>query len=451
MKIFAPKSLLARSLLIIVIPLILLQVATSLFFYERHWETVSRRLANIFTGDVSIIIEYLADHQSEEDIEWIRRQAEKEMLLTLTVHKGKSLKHISAPVENNIIVNSLISALENNIKRPFTITVSEDKRSITVELQLEKMVLEITTTSKRLFSATAYVFVAWMVVISLLLFAIATLFMRNQVRAVNRLANAAESFGKGHDVESFKPEGAAEVRKAATAFIIMRDRIKKQIETRTQMLAGVSHDLRTPLTRMKLQLAIMEKSKKSDMQEAIKDMQADILEMEGMLDAYLSFAKGESGEKSTKINVGEIVTNIVGKFKRSIKDKGKGSIDLHIERNIEIPLMPGAFERCFSNVVANAVRYAENVKIRVGQRDDDSIDSQKIEIVIDDDGPGIPVEKREEVFKPFIRLEESRNVETGGIGLGLSIAQDIMRAHGGDISLEQSPMGGLRVRLSFPV
>ncbi|MCP4394191.1 MAG: two-component sensor histidine kinase [Alphaproteobacteria bacterium] len=451
LKRFAPKSLLARSLLIIVIPLVLLQITTSMFFYQRHWETVGRRLANTLTGDIAIILKFMDDYPSKEDMNWIVKYARKNMLLKITLHEGKSLKHISKPTEDNIMINALVYALDNSLRLPFIVNISEDKRNINIQLQLKKDVLDITTTSKRLFSSTAYVFVIWMVGMSLLLFAIATLFMRNQVRAVNRLANAAERFGKGDDVENFKPEGATEVRKAAYAFIVMRDRIKKQIETRTQMLAGVSHDLRTPLTRMKLQLAMMSDVDNEDEKEAIEDLKTDISEMEVMLDEYLSFARGEAGEKAINTNIGELVTNIVSKFRRNKKEEGTGSIDLHIEKNMEIPIMPGAFERCLSNIVANSVRYANNVKIRVGEREDNVIDIKNIEITIDDDGEGIPDEKRQEVFKPFIRLEKSRNSQTGGIGLGLSIAQDIMRVHGGDITLEDSPMGGLRVRLFLPI
>ncbi|NQV46211.1 MAG: HAMP domain-containing protein, partial [Rhodospirillaceae bacterium] len=279
-----------------------------------------------------------------------------------------------------------------------------------------------------------YVFGLGMIGTSLILFAVATIFMRNQVKPIRRLAEAADDFGKGRDVHSFKLEGASEVRQAASAFVAMRDRIQRQISQRTDMLAGVSHDLRTPLTRMKLQLEMAGGG------DGLDDLKGDIAEMEHMLEGYLAFARGEGDEEPRPMDLGALMGGIVQQARR------KGSvIDLHVESDIMVPLRPNAFKRALTNLIENAARYGEHVSVRAGCRED------AIEIIVDDDGPGINAEFRDDVFKPFFRVEGSRNTGTGGVGLGLTIARDVVRGHGGDIELQDSPGGGLRVRIRLPV
>ena len=248
------------------------------------------------------------------------------------------------------------------------------------------------------------------------------------------MAKAADSLGKGHDVENFKPEGATEVRQAALAFLAMRDRIKRQLDERTTMLAGVSHDLRTPLTRMKLQLAMMKKN------DALNDLNQDVLEMENMIEGYLAFARGEGKEPFKKVEVSNLVKKIVQNMR-----KNHPNIDLHVEQKQEIMLRPNDFSRCISNIIGNANRYAKYTKVNIGVR------NNFLEITVDDDGPGIPEKNRNDVFKAFFRLDASRNQQTGGVGLGLTITKDIVIAHGGEITLAESPLGGLRVRLIFPL
>jgi len=294
-------------------------------------------------------------------------------------------------------------------------------------------VLHVITARKKLFSTTTYIFLLWMVGSSLVLFAVATIFMRNQVKPIRRLAEAADDFGKGRDVRKFKPEGATEVRQAAIAFIAMRERIQRHITQRTEMLAGVSHDLRTPLTRMKLQLEMASEA------SGLSDLKDDVSEMEIMLGGYLAFARGEGDENQVLTNLGDFLNVVVSQARR----KG-GIIDLHVEGEINVPVRPKVFKRCLNNMIDNAMRHAEHVSLRVGKRED------FVDIIIDDDGPGIPEESREDVFKPFFRIEGSRNLETGGVGLGLSIARDVVRGHGGDIELDTSPSGGLRARIRLP-
>ena len=273
-----------------------------------------------------------------------------------------------------------------------------------------------------------------MVGVSLVLFAIATLFMRNQVRPLRRLAISADRFGRGLDVPDFKQAGALEVRQAASAFTLMRERIQRQISQRTEMLAGVSHDLRTPLTRIKLQLALM-----TDHPD-IANIQTDINDMETMLEGYLAFARGEGGENAVAVNLGALLDEVVASARRE-----GAAIDLHVEGDMVLPLRRDAFKRALVNLLSNSQRHAEHISVRAGRRNDGVV------ITIDDDGPGIPPDKREEVFRPFYRLDTSRNRETGGVGLGLAISRDVIRGHGGNIALDASPLGGLRVRIRLPL
>ena len=433
LKALLPKSLLGRSLLIILTPLIFLQLVTATVFYDRHWGTITRRLAFSVAGDIGVIVTYLRDHPGPAARAWIVVEASRQMQLELDFADGEIMRNL--PTEDaDFSLEPLSDALKESITLPFQLRSGGDDRSVEIRIQMADTVLIVESPKKRLSSFTIYLFPLWMIGTSLLLFGIATIFMSNQVRAVRRLAIAADSFGKGRDAPWFKPEGATEVRQAAQAFLVMRDRIKRQIDQRTEMLAGVSHDLRTPLTRMKLQLAMMPKDSSND------DLKEDVEEMERMVEGYLAFARGEGSEAMRPTNVSALIEAVVGRFTRN-----GTPVDLHIERGLTLPLRPQAVERCLSNLVSNAVRYADHVAVRVGQRAD------AVEILVDDDGPGIPPDRRADVFRAFFRIENSRNPETGGVGLGLTIARDVARGHGGDIQLADSPLGGLRVRLILPL
>ena len=426
-----PRSLLGRSLMIIVTPLVLLQVISALIFYESHWNKVSLRLARSLAGEVATVVTLLGrdfDNRAETF-----KLAANHMGLGASFKDGDILPNILPSAENDM-ERTLIRALGEYLGRPFHIDARSIDRYVIVKVQLSQGVLDVIVPRKRLFSSTTYVFVLWMVGTSLILLGVATVFMRNQVKPISRLAQAADQFGKGRDVPAFKPEGAREVRQAASAFLAMRERIQRQIGQRTDMLAGVSHDLRTPLTRMRLQLALLDGVDGSD------ELTEDVDEMEHMLEGYLAFARGEAGETPEATNLTELLGGVVAQARR----KG-GAIDLHSEGELMVPLRPDAFRRCVTNLLDNASRYADHVTIRAGTRGD------AIEVTIDDDGPGIPEDSREDVFKPFYRLDGSRNPGTGGIGLGLTIARDVLRGHGGDIDLSTSPTGGLRARLRLPL
>ncbi len=433
-KQFLPKSLLGRTVLIIVTPLVLLQLISATVFYESHWTKVSLGLARGLSGDVAALIELLRQDHSPEGVTAISQLAARTMGLSVKLDRGKILANVPEKQSGNIVDRMFIRSLGEAVQRPFKVDSESLEKHVVVSVQLPEGVFEVIANRKRLFSSTTYIFVLWMVGTSMILFGVAAIFMRNQVRPIRRLAAAADEFGKGRDAPRFKPEGATEVRQAASAFISMRDRIQRQITQRTEMLAGVSHDLRTPLTRMKLQLEMAQDADEMD------PLKQDIADMEHMLEGYLAFARGEGDEPPKPTNLSQMLGDVVVSAKR------KGTeVDLHTEGDIVVPIRPNAFKRCVTNLVDNADRYANTVSVRAGKR------GEAIEITVDDDGPGIPEDKRDDAFKPFFRLDKSRNQGTGGVGLGLTIARDVIRGHGGDISLGESPAGGLRARLTLPI
>lgn len=434
LKRFLPRTLFGRSLLIIVSPLILVQVISTYVFFENHWNTVSRRLAHGLAGDISAVIASMREFPGPENRAAVLELARAHMQLKVTYKEGEILPNTPPPQAGDRLERMLSAALESRVRRPFHIDAVSHPREVEIDLQLQDGVLKVIASRKRLFSSTTYVFVMWMVGSSLILFAVAMIFMRNQVRPIRRLAAAADSFGKGRDVPDFKLRGAVEVRQAASAFNNMRERIRRQINQRTEMLAGVSHDLRTPLTRMKLQLAML-----GDTPEAA-ELKADVAEMEKMVEGYLEFARGEESEAVVPTDLNALLSDVVTGARRA-----GGKIELNADGAMKVPLKPAAFKRCVANVVSNAIRYGENVVIGAARKEG------SIEITIDDDGPGIPEDQMQEVFRPFHRLETSRNVATGGVGLGLTIARDVMHGHGGSITLDQSPAGGLRACLRLPL
>jgi two-component system osmolarity sensor histidine kinase EnvZ len=433
-----PRSLFGRAVLIIVTPMVLLQVISTWVFYDRHYSTVTKRLAQGLAGDIGAIIQIMIRNPGSVEQLQTFRLAYRTMSLSLSFEKDARLPDVT-PTESfgpfaTVLDRRLTAALKGQVERPFLMDTSTFKDQVEIQIQMADGVLRVLAPRDRLFSSTTYIFIMWMVGSSIVLFVVALLFMRNQVRPIRRLALAADSFGKGHDVADFKPEGAAEVRQAATAFLQMRDRIKRQIEQRTAILAGVSHDLRTPLTRMKLQLAMFDKTPEA------ANLETDVAAMERMIEGYLAFARGEGAEQPQPVEISGLLRDVVGQMRRD-----GGVVDLHVEQAMTVPLRPETIRRCLTNLIGNAQRHGEHVSVHAGPRD------KVIEITIDDDGPGILPELREEAFKPFFRIEASRNPETGGVGLGLTIARDVARNHGGDLVLEDAPGGGLRARLWLPV
>ncbi len=349
--------------------------------------------------------------------------------------KGKLPAEIPRPFFG-LLDQTLSSELGKRLEYPFWIDTIGQSKIVEIRVQLEDTIIGIFASRSQTHASNSHLFIVWMFGTSLVLITVAVLFMRNQIKPILRLANAAKQFGMGRPTpQDYKITGAQEVRVASQAFIDMRDRIERHVEQRTTMLAGVSHDLRTILTRFKFQLAMLTESAET------KAMQSDILEMQHMLEDYLAFTKGDNGEATSPTDIMLLLNTIISDAKVLNKNIKLNSEDL----DLRIPLRRNSIKRALFNLITNAARYAENITIST------DIQNERLYIFVDDDGPGIPEAHRENVFKPFYRIDKSRNQNLGNTGLGLSIARDIVHAHGGDIILEDSEPGGLRVIVKIPI
>ena len=433
-KRYLPRSLLGRSLLIIVTPLVVVQLITGYVFYERHWKNMTRRLALGLAGDISLIAEHIRTFPGERNETWILETSRIHTGLIAIYKKGEVLPETPPPQGSAMLDPVLSAALRDLLRRPFQIDTGRDDKQVEINVQLADGVLRILASRKRLWDPTTYLVLFWMVGTSIVLLVIATIFMRNQVMPIKRLAAAAEMFGKGRNVPDFKPAGALEVRQAAVAFNIMRQRIQRQISQRTEMLAGVSHDLRTPLTRMKLELAMLKDT------EAAAELQGDLEEMEHMVEAYLAFARGEAEEEPEAIDLTALIEDVA----RAARRKG-AHVETAVPPKLPATVRTTGMRRCLTNLIDNAASYGRKVRVEARGR------GRSVEITVDDDGPGIPREAREDVFKAFYRIDPSRSPDRAGVGLGMTIARDVVRGHGGEISLADSPQGGLRVSIRLPL
>jgi two-component system, OmpR family, osmolarity sensor histidine kinase EnvZ len=427
-----PKSLLGRSLLMILIPLVALQAVTFQIFYGTHLNIISRRLSSAIAGEVALTLQLMDRYPSREDHEWILDRARERLGLDITLEPDAKLTGVPRVDILGPMDNDLDAALNEAFQAPFAMDWTSDPRSVLISIQVADGVLHVVAPRKRLYSTTIYLFVPWVVGTALLLFAVAALFMRNQVRGIRRLARAAEAFGLGRDIPAIRPEGAIEVRQAAIAFNRMQDRIRRFLAQRTEMLAGVSHDLRTPLTRLRLALVMLPKDEA--WQADVGEMTEDVEEMERMITGYLAFARGEGTEQAKPIDLAAMLTDVATAARR-----GGANIEVSVPDSLTVSLRADAVRRAITNLVDNARRHATRVMLSAVPR------GRSVLVNVDDDGPGIAVDKREDVFRPF------RSGSTHGTGLGLTIARDIVRAHGGDIWLEDSPLGGLRARVRLPV
>ncbi|MFP6688007.1 MAG: ATP-binding protein [Alphaproteobacteria bacterium] len=439
LKRLTPKGMFWRSLLILLIPLVLLQGVVAYIFFERHWDTVSRRLALGLTGDIIYVMRTMQKYPEDEFREWTLRTARREMQINAVFEPGAKLPDVAPELSSSNTDRMLHHALSERLIIPFHIDSRRDDKNISIRIGLQEGVLDILTPRKRMFSTTIYIFVLWMVGTALVVTAVAIFFLRNQIQPIRRLAAAAEAFGKGRSDVEFKPAGASEIRQAAAAFIDMRGRIARHIDQRTEMLAGVSHDLRTPLTRIKLQLAMLRET----MPEAgaeISDLESDIADMEKMIDEYLAFSRGQGAEAPEPVDLSALIGEVVDGARRN-----GAALTLDAGEALTLPLRPNAIKRCLTNLVDNAVRYGENIDVTARRT------GESVEVIVEDDGPGIPPESIDDVFKPFYRLDDSRNPNYAGAGLGLAIARDVARGHGGDIVLETAGSGGLRAVLRLPV
>jgi len=433
-KRWLPTSLFGRSLLIIVLPIALMQLLVTWIFFDAHWQTVTSRLSDGVAGDIAWAVESYTADPRPETLGKIAERAERSMSLSVALMEDKKLPpqqpaSLFAPLDR-----ALDRALSEKLEAPYWYDTVRFPAYVDIRVAVPGGVLRIIAPRDRVYATQGHIFLVWMGMATLLLTSIAILFIRNQVRAIERLADAAETFGKGGDVDDFKPYGAKEVRQAAQAFIAMKNRIQRYVDQRTAMLASVSHDLRTPLTRLKLELALAEPSKR------MEAMKADLSEMEHMIDEYLAFARGEGGEAIETVSLWKLLHG-VGEDAARVGAK----VEINVDAGVDVSARPNAMRRALSNLVMNAAAHAKRITISVVETP-----AGGIEIIIDDDGPGIPPDHYEDAFKPFNRLDESRNQNEKGVGLGLAIARDVARSHGGDLTLDKAPLGGLRAVVRLP-
>jgi two-component system, OmpR family, osmolarity sensor histidine kinase EnvZ len=432
LKRFMPQSLLGRTLLIMLVPLVVVQAVALQMFYGSHLNLVSRRLSGSIAGEIANTVELMNRMPNPADRDIVLEMAREHFLLDMRLEPGAKLElrkrvNVLGPMDDD-----LEAALHENFSIPFTMDWSYDPRSVLIRLQLPDGVLDVEAPRKRLATGTIFLFVGWVVGSSLLLFSIAALFMRNQVRAIRRLARAAEAFGMGRDAPPIRPEGASEVRQAAAAFNRMQERIRRFLVQRTEMLAGVSHDLRTPLTRLRLALAMLPRTE--ELRQDVVEMTADVEEMDRMIAGYLAFARGEGKEQAEPVNLAAMLDDIAAGARRA-----GAQLDLNVPAELTLKLRADAVKRAITNLVDNARRHARHIVLAAVAQ------GRSVLVMVDDDGPGIAADRRESVFRPF------ESGSAGGTGLGLTIARDIVRAHGGEIILEDSPLGGLRASIRLPM
>ncbi len=429
-----PRSLLGRSLLMILVPLVLLQLVALQIYYGSHLNLVYRRLSDSLAGEINFTLALMRRYPGAENRAWIIPLAQNEFDIAMRLEPGAVLHRTGSRV--NVLGpmdDDLETALRQRLTERFSMDWTYESGAVLIRVQQPDGVLDILAPRKRVDLGTIWLFVGWMVGTALLLFGIAALFMRNQVRGIRRLADAVEAFGIGRDPGPVRPEGAVEVRRAATAFNRMQERIRRFLAQRTEMLAGVSHDLRTPLTRMRLALAML--PARAEMAADVAELTADVEEMERMVEAYLAFARGEGAEQAEPVNLSAVLEEVAAGARRA-----GAVVRLDVPEDLTLRLRADAVRRAITNLVDNARRHAHLVVLTAAPAG-----SRGVQVTVDDDGPGIPPERRESVFRPF------ESDAAGGTGLGLTIARDIVRAHGGEIVLEDSPLGGLRARIRLPV
>jgi two-component system osmolarity sensor histidine kinase EnvZ len=424
-----PSSLLGRSLIIVFAPILILVVLTTFIFYQTSWSIISKRLAQSVVADINVIVKLIDQNLKPEAIQI----AKKDFKMDVIYKKDTDLNPLSFRPQRGILTRRLQQSLEE-LERPFFYDLSNLEKGAAIAIQLNNDLLIISVHKDRLYNESAFVFLLWMFFASLILLLLSYLFMKGQIRPLKRLAIIAETLGRGLDAPELKGSGSLEIRQTTNAFNQMRTRIKRFIKQRTDMLAGVSHDLRTPLTRMKLQLSLM----KDD--DAKKELEYDIKEMTAMLNSYVSFVRGETPETIENIQLNNLIKNICQNL-----DREKYEITETYSRKIDTSGRPLQIKRAIQNILDNARRYASKIQIDVSANNDECF------ISISDNGPGIPEKNYEDVFKPFFTLDPSRNKMKGESGLGMTISRDIIRSHGGDIKLSPSSIGGLKTVINLPI
>ncbi|WP_081881320.1 ATP-binding protein [Bosea sp. LC85] len=430
---YMPKGLYPRALVIVIAPVVLLQSVIAYVFMERHWQTVTQRLSSAVSADIAALIDVYESYPQDAQASVLSRIALERLGLDVDIIPDADLPPPGPRPFFSLLDSALSTELSQQVARPFWLDTVGRSSLIEIRVKLGPNVMRVLTRRSQAYASNSHIFLIWMIGTSLILLTIAVLFLRNQIRPILRLADAAEAFGKGRDSD-FRPRGAREVRRAGNAFIEMKRRVERSVGERTTMLNGVSHDLRTILTRFKLSLALLERSSEIDA------LEKDVDEMSRMLEDYLAFARGDAGEAAVETDIRALLENL----KANAERQGHQT-ELEVVGDPLVVIRPDAIRRLLTNLVSNAARFGDRIAIRATH------DARYLIVMIDDDGPGIPAGLREDVFRPFFRLDEARNVDSGGTGLGLAIARDIARAHGGDIILGDSPLGGLRATVRLPV
>ena len=424
-----PSTLIGRSIIIIFVPIIIIVLLTSFVFYQTSWSIISKRLTESVAADINVLVKLINNDLTDNAV----NIANQDFKMKINIINDKQLLASKFSLNSGILSNRLNQSL-SNLKKKFDYDLSNLEEGVLIYIQIDNDILEINVDKDRLYSESAFVFLLWMIFASIILFFMSYFLMSRQLRPLKRLAIIAETFGRGLDAPDIKTAGAYEIRQTANAFNQMRTRIKRFLKQRTEMLAGVSHDLRTPLTRMKLQISLMKDEK------AKSELEVDVNEMTSMLDSYVSFVKTESPEPIETIIINELIGDIV-------KTVEKNSVELTIkEKNtIQTSGRQIQLKRAFNNIIDNSQRYAKKIEIILYTNEKDCV------IEFNDDGEGIPRDKYEDVFKPFFTLDPSRNKLKGESGLGLTITRDIIRSHGGDVKLSDSNLGGLQLKVLLPL
>ncbi len=424
-----PSTLIGRSIIIIFVPIITIVLITAFVFYQTSWNIISKRLAESVVADINVLVKLIDDNLNN----YAKNIAEEDFKMNFKIANDQSLSGQLVQNNRGILSKRLKQSLLN-LDKPFIFDLSNIEKGVLIKIELDQGLLIVNVNKDRLYSETAFVFLLWMIFASLILLIMSYFLMSKQLKPLKRLAIIAETFGRGLDAPKLTSAGAYEIRQTSQAFNQMRTRIKRFLKQRTEMLAGVSHDLRTPLTRMKLQLTLLKEEK------AKKELELDIREMTAMLDSYVSFVKTESPETIENISLNEVIKDCIKNI-----DKKKYDIFINEKDKVQTSGRPIQLKRAFQNVIDNSKRYATKIAITICINDDGC------NIIISDNGQGIPKDNYEDVFKPFFTLDPSRNKLKGESGLGLTITRDIIRSHGGEIKLDKSEYGGLKLKIILPL